>query len=78
MSSVVLILLTAYQGYTHPYKGKLVNIHELLLLINLTIMYAVSYLDNTDIFTVVINIMISSAFIQFCTIMLYHFLTYTK
>ena len=78
ISCAVLILLIAYQGYTHPYKGKLVNIQELILLTNLTIMYAVSYLDNTDIFTVVVNIMISLAFIQFCTIVLYHFLTYTK
>ena len=77
LSSVILILLTAYQGYTHPYNNKLVNIQELLLLTNLTIMYAASYLNNTSIFTVVTNFMIMLAFIQFCSIMLYHFLTYT-
>ena len=71
------MLFTVYHGYIHPNKTKLVNIQELLLLINLTIMYAVSYQDNNHIFFIVINVMISLAFIQFCTIVLYHFLTYT-
>ena len=54
----------------------MINIHELLLLINLTILYAVSYQANENIFSIVTNVMISLAFIQFCTIVLYHFLTY--
>ena len=55
----------------------MVNIQELLLLLNLTIMhmYAVSY--QGDIFFIVTNIMISLAFVQFGTIVMYHFLTYT-
>ena len=40
-------------------------------------MYAVSYQSNESIFFIVTNVMISLAFIQFCTIVLYHFLTYT-
>ena len=40
-------------------------------------MYAVSYQGSESIFCIVTNIMISSAFIQFCAIVLYHFLTYT-
>jgi len=39
-------------------------------------MYAVSYQDS-NVISIVINVMISLAFIQFCTIVLYHFLTYT-
>ena len=77
ISSAVLILLTAYQGYTYPHKGKLINIQELILLTNLTIMHVVSYLDSAGIFGVVVNIMISLASIQFCIIVLYHFLIYT-
>ena len=64
-------------GCIYPHKSKPVNIQELLLLLNLTIMYAVSYQCNESIFSIVTNIMISLAFIQFCAIVLYHFFTYT-
>ena len=76
-SAVILILLSGYHGYIHPNKNKLVNIQELLLLLNLTIMYAVSYQSSGSVFSTVTNVMISLAFIQFCTIVFYHFLTYT-
>ena len=55
----------------------MVNIQELLLLLNLTIMYAVSYQYSESVFSIVTNLMISLAFIQFRAILLYHFLTYT-
>ena len=74
-STMVLIIFAVYNGYVCPNKNKLVNIQELLLLINLTIIYAVSYEYNT--FFIVTNVMISLAFVQFIIIVLYHFLTYT-
>ena len=77
LSTMFLMIFSIYNGRIYPYKNKLVNIQELLLLINLTIMYAVSYQSNESIFSIVTNVMISLAFIQFCTIVLYHFLTYT-
>ena len=77
LSTMLLIIFTVYSGCIYPYKNKLVNIQELLLLINLTIMYAVSYQYSESVFSIVTNIMVSLAFIQFCTIILYHFLTYT-
>ena len=77
LSTMLLMIFTIYNGHIYPHKNKLVNIQELLLLINLTIMYAVSYQSNESIFSIVTNVMISLAFIQFCTIVLYHFLTYT-
>ena len=55
----------------------MVNIQEMALLINLTILYAVSYQCNERIFLIVTNVMISLAFVQLLTIVLYHFLTYT-
>ena len=64
-------------GYVHPSKNKFVNIRELLLLLNLTIMYALSFLGSGNVFSTVINVMISLALTQFCTIVLYHFLIYT-
>ena len=77
IATMILVPFTGYHGYIHPNKNKLVNIQELLLLINLTILYAVSYQGSESVYYIVTNFMISLAFIQFCTIVLYHFLTYT-
>ena len=77
ITTVILVLFSGYHGYTRPHKNRLVNIQELLLLLNLTIMYAVSYQSSESIFSIVTNVMISFVFIQFCTIVLYHSLTYT-
>ena len=77
LTTMILVIFTVYHGYIHPNKNKMVNIQELLLLINLIIMYAVSYQGSESVFSTVTNVMISLAFIQFCTIVLYHFLTYT-
>ena len=77
IATMILVVFATCQCYIRPNKIKVVNIHELLLLINLTITYAVSYYSSSNIFSLVTNIMISLAFIQFSTIVLYHFLTYT-
>ena len=68
IATLILIFFTAYHGYTHPYKSKLMNIQELLLLVNLTMMYAVSYHSSENVFSIVTNVMISLAFIQFCVV----------
>ena len=39
-------------------------------------MHAVSYQSSESVFSIVSNVMISLAFIQICTIVFYHFLTY--
>ena len=77
LANMILVLFTVYHGISHPNKSKLVNIQEILLLANLTIMHSVSYQSSETIFCIVTNIMMSLAFIQFCIIVLYHFLTYT-
>ena len=77
ITTMILVLFIAYHSHTYPHKNKLVNIQELFLLLNLTIMYAASYQCSESVFSIVTNIMISLAFIQFCTIVLYHFLMYT-
>ena len=77
----VLTLILIFSGMCYCriylYKNKLVNIQEFLLLINLIMMYAVSYQGSESVFSIVTNVIISLAFIQFCIIVLYHFLTYT-
>ena len=77
LAVMILIFFVCYFGYIQPYKNKAVNIQELLLLGNLTILHAVSYHNNNIAFSIISNVMISLAFIQFCTILLCHFLTYT-
>ena len=75
--TIILVVFTACYGYLCPNKNKGVNIHNLLLLINLTILYAVPLLNNDKIFRVVTNFLISLTFMQLCITFLYHFLTYT-
>ena len=77
LSTMLLMIFSICSGYVRPHKNKLVNIQELLLLLNLTIMYAVSYQTSEKVFSIVTNIMISLTFIQLFIIVLYHVLTYT-
>ena len=74
---MILVLFTAYHGYSRPYKIKLVDVQEFLLLINLTIIHTVSYYGSENLFSAFSNVMIGLSLIQFCAIVLYHFLTYT-
>ena len=77
LATVILIIFISFHGYIHPNKNKPVNIQELVLLVNLVILHAVSYYFSSSVFSLVTNIMISLALVQFLTIVLYHFLTYT-
>ena len=77
LTTIVLVLFSLSYGYLQPNKNKLVNIQELFLLANLVIMYISSILNSESIFLVVVNLMMSFAFVQFCLIVLCHFLTYT-
>ena len=77
LATIILLVFTTCYGYVCPSKNKLVNIHNLLLLVNLTIIYAVPLIDNEKIFYFVSNFLISLTLMQFCITVLYHFLTYT-
>ena len=68
---------TGYYGYLQPNKLNIVNFQELLMLINVTIMYVVSIQDDEKIFSVITNVMMSLALIQFTIIVLSHFFVYT-
>ena len=77
LSTVLLITFSIYDGHIHPYRNKLVNIQELILLTNLTIMYAASYQCSESIFSIITNVMIGLALVHFIMLVLYHFLTFT-
>ena len=76
LSTIFLIFFSICNGRIYPHKNKVVNIQELSFLINLTIIYAVSY-QRSEIFGTLLNIMISLVFIQLFIIILYHFIAYT-
>ena len=76
-ATIVLIVLTCTFATIYPNKNVTINFQELLLLINLTLLHAVSYYSDKDPSYVVTNLMISLAFFHFCIILLYHSLTYT-
>ena len=75
VSTIVLIAFAVFHGKLFPNKSHFANVQELLLLINLTIIYAVS--QYTTALSTVTNIMISLALLHFIVIIFYHFLTYT-
>ena len=77
LATIMLVLFALCYGYIRPNKNRLINIQELSLLVNLTIMHIVSVLNSESIFSVVINLMICCASLQFCIIILCHLLTYT-
>ena len=77
LTTVILVIFSAFYGYIRPNKNKLVNIQELLLLTNLTIMHVASILNSKNIFSVIINIMIGFGFLQFCIIIICHFFLYS-
>jgi len=77
MSTILVITFSLLLGSIRPYKNKFVNIQELSLLLNLSIIYAVSYQDDGHLFCIISNVMISLALLQFCLIVLYHLLIHT-
>ena len=72
-----LLFFTIYHGYSQPYKNKIINIQELLLLVNLTVLFSVSYNSRGSIFSIIASLMLSLAVFHFFVIVLYHFFTQT-
>ena len=77
LATTILILFSICYGYLQPNKIKLINIQELSLLANLTIIHVVSVMNSEDVFSVVVNLMICCAFTQFCLVILCHFIIHT-
>ena len=76
LATIILVIFTSCYGYLQPNKCKIINFQELLMLINLTILYAVSIQENEKIFFIITNVMISLALLQFHAVICYHFLVY--
>ena len=76
MSTLVLFFFSICFGYAYPNRNKFVNIHELTLLLNLTIIYAMSYQSSNEIFSAVTNILIAIALTQSCLVIFVHIFVY--
>ena len=76
VSALILIMFTTLNGYIQPNKNHLINVQELLLLVNLSIMYTTAA-SHPHWGNIAINVMVSIAFLQFCGIVLIHFFMYT-
>ena len=76
ITTFILVLLVAFHGYIRPNKNKSINQQELILLVNLIMLYIAAANHNYSL-SLIANIMISFASFQFAIIVLYHFLTFT-
>ena len=77
LTAIVLVIFTSYNAYLKPNKNRITNFQELSILVNLTIMYAVSIQENENIFSIITNVMMSLALIQFSIVVVGHFFVYT-
>ena len=64
-------------GYLQQYKNKHLNIQELILFMNLTILFCIPYQGNDRVIYITANAMIIVVLFHSIAIVLYHFLTYT-
>ena len=74
ISAIILVFFCVASGYMQPYKNKFINIQELFLLANLTILYGMS---NSNMFFTTVNVMVTTTLLQFSLYVLYNFFTYT-
>ena len=69
-------LIEGIQGFLKPFKNDLKNFQEHLLLINITILYAVLLYNQETLNTIAVSIVITLAAIHFSLIIAYHIITY--
>ena len=77
VSVALLIYFITTGGYLQPYKSKHLNIQELILFVNLTILFCIPYQGNDRVIYITANAMIIVVLFHSIAIALYHFLTYT-
>ena len=74
MSIIILCAMEGFVGYVSPFKHRLQNLHEMILLLNLNTLFVFSLSDQNVTY---INIMIALAAVHFIFIVLYHIFNYT-
>ena len=75
-SIIILSIVNVVHTCSKPFKSKVKNYQELLLIINLLVIYTFALSSPNDINANVVNIMISLAVAQFSVIVMYNLLIY--
>lgn len=74
ISIIMLFMIGGLVGYTCPFKKRLQNFHEMILLFNLHTVFVLVLSGQNAI---AINVMIALAAIHFIFIVIYHIINYT-
>ena len=75
VSIILFSIVGGIHGIARPFKVKFKNYQELVLILNLHALYAIS-LYSQDINMIVVNVMITVAAVHFTVIIIYHMITY--
>ena len=73
IGTIIIGIMCVVTGITHPFKTKLLNYHELILLLNLQVLHILVQ-NSSSLAT--INIVIAMAVVHCTLIMTYHIITY--
>ncbi|XP_065903366.1 uncharacterized protein [Dysidea avara] len=73
---ILLSILAGYHGTVHPFKNAVKNYQELVLILNLQVMYTISLYGRESVTSIILNLMITMAAVHFMFIVLYHIITY--
>ena len=73
---ILLSILAGYHGTVHPFKNAVKNYQELVLILNLQVMYTISLYGRESVTSIILNLMIAMAAVHFMFIVLYHIITY--
>ena len=76
VGTVLLGVFGGITGIVRPFKNNMKNYQELILILNLHGLYAISQFFQDDINQTTINIMIITCAVQFTCIFTYHMITY--
>ena len=76
ISIILLGILAGMHGMIRPFKMMCKNYQELVFILNLQALYAISLYYQDDSTLTIVTIMISMAAIQFTFIITYHMITY--
>ena len=76
MSMVVFGIIIGVHGTVQPFKIKYKNYQELLLFLNLHVLYVISFYGQGATNATAVNIMITLAAVHFILITTYHIITY--
>ena len=75
---IIIMTLTIIQGYIQPYKKKIINFQEMLLLYNYTILCISLVFSESEFQNVImLNVLVGLSLLHFITIIIYHMFTFT-